>query len=76
MVRTQATEDATLDIPKGSIGHGHGHGKAPCGNPPPTPPPCPPISIEQLLATHNDFISVLVQNEARHGVEHPQHHQH
>jgi hypothetical protein len=34
------------------------------------------VSIEQLLATQNELMSVLAQNEARHGVEHPQHHRH
>jgi hypothetical protein len=41
------------------------------------PPPLrPPVSIEQLLVTQNELMSVLVQNEARHGVERLQHHHH
>jgi hypothetical protein len=50
MVRTQATEDATLDIPEGSAGHGRGRGQAPHANPPP-PPRHAPVSIEELLDT-------------------------
>jgi hypothetical protein len=63
MVLTRATEDAGLDIPEGSAGHGHGHGQPLHGNPPPPPPPRVPIRIERLLATQNDLMSVLVQNE-------------
>jgi hypothetical protein len=59
MVHTRATEEAALDILKGSAGHGRGRGQALLGN-----PPCPLVSIEQLLATQNDFMSMLVQNEA------------
>jgi hypothetical protein len=40
------------------------------------PPPCAPISIEQLLATQNELMSVLMQNEAHHRVERLQHHWH
>jgi hypothetical protein len=75
MVRTRAIEDAKIDIPEGSVGHGCGHGQSPRGNPPP-PPPHLPISIEQLLAMQNELMSVVVQNEARRGVEQPQHHCH
>jgi hypothetical protein len=71
VVRTRATEDAALDIPEGSAGRGHGRGHAPPGNPPTPPLPRPPISIEQLLATQNELMSVLVQNEARRRVECP-----
>jgi hypothetical protein len=35
-----------------------------------------PISIEQLLATQNELMSVLVQNEAHHRAERLQHHWH
>jgi hypothetical protein len=61
------------DIPKGSIGHGRGCGQAPHANPLP-PPPRAPVSIEELLATQNELMRVLVQNEAHRGVDHPQHH--
>jgi hypothetical protein len=69
MVRTRATEDATLDIAEGSIGHGH----APHVNPPP-PPSCAPDNIEDLLATQNELMRVLMQNEAHRGIDRPQHH--
>jgi hypothetical protein len=35
MVCIRADEDDVLDIPEGSVGHGHGRGQAPHGNPPP-----------------------------------------
>jgi hypothetical protein len=63
-----------LDAPKGSACRGHGRWQAPRGNPLPPPPPCAPVNIDQLLATQNELMSVLVQNEARRGAEHPQHH--
>jgi hypothetical protein len=59
MVHTRATKEAALDIIKGSAGHGRGRGQALLGN-----PPRPLVSIEQLLATQNDFMSMLVENEA------------
>jgi hypothetical protein len=73
MVRTRAVEDVTLDIPEGSTGRGSGHGEAPHDNPPP-PPPHAPVSIEQLLATQNELMRVLMQNEAHRGADHLQHH--
>jgi hypothetical protein len=73
---TRDTEDATLDILEGSADRGRGRGQALRGNPPPPPPPCAPISIEELLVTKNELMSVLVHNEACHGPECPQHHQH
>jgi hypothetical protein len=71
MVHTRAVEDATLDIPEDSVGRGRGHGKALCDIPLPPPPPHPTVSIEQLLATQNELMSVLVLNEVHHGVERP-----
>jgi hypothetical protein len=76
MVQTRATEDADLDIPKGSASRGRADGQAPRGNPPLPPPLCLPVSIEELLAKKNELMSVPVQNEACHGVECPQHHHH
>jgi hypothetical protein len=73
MVRTQATEDATLDIPEGSASHGRG--QVPHANPPP-PPPWAPVSIEDLLTTQNELMRVLVRNEANRGEERLQHHRH
>jgi hypothetical protein len=61
------------DIPEGSAGRGHGCGQAPHDNPLP-PPPRTPVSIEELMATHNELMRVLVQNEVHHGVDRPQHH--
>jgi hypothetical protein len=55
MVHTRATEDATLDIPEGSVGHGCGCGQATCDNASRLP-----VSIEQLLATQNELMSVLI----------------
>jgi hypothetical protein len=69
MVRTRATEDVTLDIPEGSAGHGRGRGQAPHANPPP-PTPHAPVSNEELLATQNELMRVLVQNEAHRGAGH------
>jgi hypothetical protein len=38
------------------------HGPAPESPPQPQPlPPSPPVSIEQLLATHNEFMQVLTE---------------
>jgi hypothetical protein len=71
MVRTRATEDATLDNLEGSTGSGCGRGQAPHANPPPHPPHAP-VSIEELLAAQNELMRVLMQNEAHHGVGHPQ----
>jgi hypothetical protein len=73
MVRTRATEDATADFPEGSAGRGRGCGQAPHANPLP-PPPHAPVSIEELLATQNELMRVLVQNEVHRGVDHPHHH--
>jgi hypothetical protein len=70
MVHTRAIEDDVLDIPEGSAPHGHGHGQPSRGNAP-SPPPHPPVSLEQLLATQNELMTMLIQNEARHGAERP-----
>jgi hypothetical protein len=72
MVRTRTSEDAILDIPEGSVGRGRG--QVPCGGAPPPPPP-PPVSLEQLLATQNDLMRRLVENDACRGVDRqqPQH---
>jgi hypothetical protein len=73
MVRTRAAEDATLNIPEGSVGRGHGRGQVLHANPPPHPP-WAPVSIEDLLATQNKLMRVLVPNEANRGEECLQHH--
>jgi hypothetical protein len=72
MVRTRTTNDDVLDIPEGFALRRHGRGQPSHGNAPP-PPPHPPVSLEQLLATQNELMTLLIQNEARHGAERPQH---
>jgi hypothetical protein len=69
MVCTRTSEDSILDIPEGSVGRGHGqvpHG----GAPPPTPPPA--VSLEQLLATHNELMRRLIENDECRGTERQQ----
>jgi hypothetical protein len=72
MVRTRTTDDDVLNIPEGSTPRGRGRGQSTRGNALP-PPPHPPVSLEQLLATHNELMTLLIQNEARRGAERPQH---
>jgi hypothetical protein len=71
MVQTRAAEDATLDILEGSIRCGRG--QVPHANPPP-PLSQAAVRIEDMLATQNELMWVLVRNEANRGVECPQHH--
>jgi hypothetical protein len=66
MVRTRTFEELNRDSPKGSLERGCG--QVPRGG---APPP-PPISLEQLLATHNDLMRRLVKNDERRGAEHRQ----
>jgi hypothetical protein len=72
MVRTRTTDDDVLDILEGSALRGRGRGQSSRGNAPP-PPPHPPVSLEQLLETQNELMTLLIQNEAHRGAEHPQH---
>jgi hypothetical protein len=69
MVCRRTSDDTILDILEGSVGRGHG--QVPCGG---APPP-PPVSLEQLLATQNDLMRRLIENDERCGAEHrqPQH---
>jgi hypothetical protein len=69
---TRTTDDVVLDIPEGSAPRGRGHGQPSRGNAPP-PPPHPPNSLEQLLATQNELMTLQIHNEARQGAERPQH---
>jgi hypothetical protein len=69
MVRTRTFEKLNLDGPEGSTGCGRG--QIPCGAAPP-PPPRPPVSLEQLLATQNDLMRRLVENDECHGAERQQ----
>jgi hypothetical protein len=41
------------------------------GIPPPPPPPPPPVSLEQLLATQNELMRVLIENHVQHEVRSP-----
>jgi hypothetical protein len=66
MVRTRTFEDSILDIPEVSVGRGCG--QVPLGGTPPLPPR-PPVSLEQLLATQNDLMRRLVENDECHGAE-------
>jgi hypothetical protein len=72
MVCTRTTDDDVLDIPEGFAPRGRGRGQPSRGNAPP-PSPHPPVSLEQLLATQNELMTLLIQNEARRGAERPQH---
>jgi hypothetical protein len=66
MVHTRTSEDSILDIPEGSIGRGHGqvpHGGA---------PPPPHVSLEQLIATQNDLMRRVVENDEHRGAERQQ----
>jgi hypothetical protein len=69
MVCTRTSEDPILDIPEGPIDHGCG--QVPRGGDPP-PPNRPLVSLEQLLATQNDLMCRLVENDERCGAEHQQ----
>jgi hypothetical protein len=66
MVRTRTSEDDILNIPEGSVGCGRG--QVPRGG---APPP-QPISLEQLLATQNDLMRRLIENDERRGAERQQ----
>jgi hypothetical protein len=69
IVCARTSEDSILDIPEGPVGRGRG--QVPCGGAPP-PPPRPPVSLEQLLATQNDLMRRLVENNEHRGAEHQQ----
>jgi hypothetical protein len=66
MMHIRTSEELILDILEGSTGRGRG--QAPYGNAPP-PPPRPPVSLEQLLATQNDLMRRLVENNESRGAE-------
>jgi hypothetical protein len=69
MVHTRTSDDPILDITEGSIRRGHG--QVPCGGAP-HPPPRPLVSLEQLLATKNELMRRLVENDEHHGAERQQ----
>jgi hypothetical protein len=66
MVRTRTVEELNRDSPEGSLGRGHG--QVPRGS---APHP-PPVSLEQLLATQNDLMRRLIENDERRGTERQQ----
>jgi hypothetical protein len=66
MVCARTSKDHILDIPEGS--DGCARGQFPRGN---APPP-PPVSLEQLLATQNDLMRKLAENDERHGAKRQQ----
>jgi hypothetical protein len=69
MVHTRTFKELSLDSPEGSAGRGRG--QVPCGSAPP-PPPRPPVGLEQLLATQNDLIRRLIENDEHSGAERQQ----
>jgi hypothetical protein len=69
MVHARTSKDSILNIHEGSIGRGRG--QVPRGSASP-PPPHLPVSLEQLLATQNDLMRRLVENDERHGAERQQ----
>jgi hypothetical protein len=72
MVHTRANGDNVFDVPRGSTAHGRGRGQPPRGNAPP-PPPRPSVSLEQLLDTQNELMTLLLKNKTRRGAEQLQH---
>jgi hypothetical protein len=66
MVRTRTVKELNRDSPEGSLGRGCG--QVPCGG---APPP-PPVNLEQLLATQNDLMRRLIENDERRGAERQQ----
>jgi hypothetical protein len=66
MVHTRTSKDSILNIPKGSVGCGHG--QVPRGG---APPP-PHVSLEQLLATQNELMRRLIENDERRGTKRQQ----
>jgi hypothetical protein len=69
MVCTRTSEDPISDIPKGSNRCGRDH--VPHGGTPP-PLPRPPVSLEQRLATQNDLMGRVAENDERREAERQQ----
>jgi hypothetical protein len=69
MVRIRTFDELSLNSPEGSTKRGCG--QVPHGGAPP-PPPRPPVSLEQLLATQNDLMRRLIENDERRGAERQQ----
>jgi hypothetical protein len=68
MVCTRTSKDSILDIPEGSVGCGCG--QVPRGG---APPP-PPVNLEQLLATQNELMRRMIENDEHRGTERQQPH--
>jgi hypothetical protein len=66
MVHTRTFEELNRDSLEASLGRGRG--QVPRGG---APPP-PPVSLEQLLATQNDLMRRLVENDEHRGAERQQ----
>jgi hypothetical protein len=66
MVHTRTVEKLNRDSPEGYLGRGRG--QVPRGN---APPP-PSVSLEQLLATQNDLMRRLIENDECRGAERQQ----
>jgi hypothetical protein len=73
MVHTRSAEKSVLDILGTSTGQGQAPRGLPCGNAPPSPPPRPLVSLEQLLATKNELMRMLMENDTQHGAGRTQH---
>jgi hypothetical protein len=69
MVRTRTVKELNRDSPEGSLARGCG--QVPRGSAPP-PPPSPPVTLKQLLATQNDLMRRLIENDERRGAERQQ----
>jgi hypothetical protein len=63
------SKELNLNIPEGSAECGRG--QVPHGNAP-QPPPRPPVGLEELLATQNDMVRRLVENDEHRGVKRQQ----
>jgi hypothetical protein len=76
MVRT-CISNFTPDVPESSNARARAAATGPRGPAPelPSPPPPPPpyVSIEQLLATQNELMRVLMENLMHRGVHQPHH---
>jgi hypothetical protein len=69
MVHT-CTSDFAPDVPESSDARARAAATGPHGPAPELPPlpPLPPVSIEQLLATQNELMHVLMEKLMHHGV--------
>jgi hypothetical protein len=67
------TGDFALDVPEASGARAGAAPTGPHGAAPASPPPPPPVSIEQMLATQNDLMQVLMENLVNGGVCQPHH---